>query len=338
MTNLDHANTAPKRLGLEGVGVVELAVKVFDPFWDLRLGGGEVDAAAGDGPVVEPGGADVRDEVVGLGVRRVGKGGLKGDEDVAVFAEEVEEVGEVVGLEPGGVEEEDLSGFVAEEGAGELLVVGEGLVGEGEPGLRELWHEGGVVTVVGGVVEVGEVPVAGVDGDGGDAVAAADEELLGLATGVEIGTGVEVGVAEVVEVFLVGLGEHAGDGLALDDVVLPILEIDVVEGSMGEGVVAEIEAGVEPGVEDGDAGVGLAGLVETLFVDEANGRDLFALEGGEEFGVEGGDVGGRKGHGAHGGEIVDGEGDGAGLGLCEGGGEEEGEEELVHEEDLGATV
>ena len=68
----------------------------------------------------------------------------------------------------------------------DLLVVG-------EPGGDGALLEGSVVSAEGVAVEVGEEPVLGVDGDGGDAVAAAGEEGLGGAAGLEVGAGIEKG-------------------------------------------------------------------------------------------------------------------------------------------------
>ena len=79
---------------------------------------------------------------------------------------------------------------------------------------------------------------------------------------------------------------------------------------MGEGVIAKVEAGVEPGGEDRDAGVGLPERVEeVLFVDEADGGGVRGLEVGDEFGVDGGEGGGGVVAGVEAGQVVDGEGD-----------------------------
>src|SRR5258705_11700014 len=60
-------------------------------------------------------------------------------------------------------------------------------------------------------------------------------------------------------------------GLAANYFFFPILERDPIERRVIERVVAEVQAGLEPLIERGDAGVHFSGVgIEAAFVDEAH--------------------------------------------------------------------
>ena len=79
---------------------------------------------------------------------------------------------------------------------------------------------------------------------------------------------------------------------------------------MAEGVVSQLQTGVEPHVESFDSLVHLAPVVVELFlIDKTHGRNFILGEGGEKFTGHFGDGCGGHGIRGGGGQIVDGDGD-----------------------------
>jgi hypothetical protein len=177
--------------------------------------------AASDGPVFDPGAAFFADEFIGHAVGGIHKSVVEGDEFVAAFAQEIEEFGEMIGLQPGGVNEQDLFGFVADEIAGEFFGVVEFVVGVSQVSIGEFAFEGGVVAFVGVGIDAIEHPVPGVHGDGCDAITAGNEEGLGFASSLQVAAGFEIGMAEIAEGHAVLSEKNFGDGFAADGVFFP---------------------------------------------------------------------------------------------------------------------
>src|SRR6266567_7657859 len=79
--------------------------------------------ATSDGPALQPAGAffsnvGVR-HAVGLIAQRI----LEGDESIAAFAKQLQQLADVIGLQLIGVQEKDLLRFVTDEVAGEFFII-----------------------------------------------------------------------------------------------------------------------------------------------------------------------------------------------------------------------
>ena len=153
----------------------------------------------------------------------------------------------------------------------------------GEIFLHDLLLHSRVVALLGVFVDPGEHPVPAVQRDGSDAVAALDEKRFRLAAREQIAAGVEIGMAEIAQLHFVLREQHARDALALNDVVFPRLETDLVQRGVAESVVAEFEAIVEPHLESLDALVDFARLVELFLVDESDDGNLLVAQRTQQF-------------------------------------------------------
>ena len=111
--------------------------------------------------------------------------------------------------------------------------------------------------------------------------------------------------------------QQLGDALALHDVVFPRLQSDLVQRGVAVGVIAELEAVVEPHAESLDPLVNLAEFVQLPFVDESDHRNFLVAQRGQQLRrhVEHG----RRGHriGGAGGQVVNRDGNLA-VGLVRG--------------------
>jgi hypothetical protein len=149
--------------------------------------------------------------------------------------------------------------------------------------LRELLLQGGVSALFGIFVNPGVHPVPGVQGYRGDAVPSGDEESLRFTAGFEIAACIEEGMPKITELHVVLGQQHAGYAFPLDNVVLPGLQSNPVQGGVTEGVVAKLEAVVEPHPQRLDSLVDFAEFVELLFIDESDGRDFLVAERGQQL-------------------------------------------------------
>jgi hypothetical protein len=106
--------------------------------------------------------------------------------------------------------------------------------------------------------------------------------------------------------------EQTSDRFTLDDRVFPFLQRHMIQRSVPVGVVAELEAGVEPDVERGDALVDFVQVeIKFALVDEADGRDVRRFQRADELAGHLGDRGGGHDVGGPSGQIIHGDADGA---------------------------
>src|SRR4030095_13215930 len=129
-----------------------------------------------------------------------------------------------------------------------------------------------------------------------DRVPAGGQECLERPPLPEVEAYLQEGMAEVPELALPGREEPARHGLALHHVRLELLEGSAVQAAMGVGVVPELEAGVEPPLEDGPARGDVVGALardeELALVHEAHDGNVVLAKVLEELAsvlAEGGD-------------------------------------------------
>src|SRR5215470_7446229 len=117
-------------------------------------------------------------------------------------------------------------------------------------------------------------------------------------------------MAEVANLLATLREKSFGDRFAANDGLFEILDADSIERWVRVSVIAELEAGVEPLIESGDARVNFAGAhIELVFINETDGGDLLPLERADDARGHVRDfLCGHELRGA-GGEIVDGDGD-----------------------------
>src|SRR5262249_26713949 len=263
--------------------------------------------AARDGPLHEPAYAVVTDIGIGGAICEIVERGFERDEVVASLAKHFEKITEMVCFQIVAVEQDDLRRLVAEKFVGEFFVVVEDAIGVLEKCGNDLLLQRSVARAKRGVINRGKGPILWIDRDRSNAIAAIDEEGFKFLARLEVAANVEKGMTEVAD-FLATLGEKSScDGVAADDRFLEILKTNPVERRMGVGVIAEFEAGVEPLIESGDAGVDVAGAhVKLVFVHKAYGGNLLLFECADDACGHVRDF--QRGHelGGAGGEIVDG--------------------------------
>ena len=112
-------------------------------------------------------------------------------------------------------------------------------------------------------------------------------------------------MAEIAQLHFALAEQHASHALALDDVVLPRLQADLIQRRMAECVVAQFKAVVEPHLESLDTLVNFARLIELLFVDETDDRNLLIAQSAQQLGRHRGDVSRGQAVGHAGGKIID---------------------------------
>ena len=113
-------------------------------------------------------------------------------------------------------------------------------------------------------------------------------------------------MAEIPQLHLAGREQDTGYALALNHVVLPGFQTDLIQRRMSECVIPQFEAVVEPDLQSLDALVHLPGLVQLLFVDEPNYGDLLITESTQQFRGHCGDVSCGHAVGHAGGQVVNG--------------------------------
>ena len=175
--------------------------------------------------------------------------------------------------------------------------------------LHDLLLQRGVIALLRVFVEPGEHPVPTIESDGSDAVSALRQKLLCLASRLQIASGVEIWMAKIPQLHFVLRQQHPRHALALNHFVFPILQLDLVQRCVAEGVVAEFESIVEPHLQRFDSLVDFSWLVELFLVDEADHRDFLVAQSAEQLRCHRGDFRGRQSVGHASGKIVDRDGD-----------------------------
>jgi len=80
----------------------------------------------------------------------------------------------------------------------------------GKIGADDFLLERGISPVQGVLVNGREIPIPGIQGNRGDAIAARDEESFGFAAGLEIAASVQIRIAEITELLVCAARTRAG--------------------------------------------------------------------------------------------------------------------------------
>ena len=92
----------------------------------------------------------------------------------------------------------------------------------------------------------------------------------------------EIGIAQPRELFPPLLEERARDHFAFHDVILELIDRHVARALVRIRVVADLEAGIEPLLDNRRASVALARHVQLTLVDEDRHRNLLDLKRSDE--------------------------------------------------------
>ena len=160
-------------------------------------------------------------------------------------------------------------------------------------------------------VGAGEDPLPVVVRDGRHGVSASRQKLLEAGLGREVAPGVQERMPKISKAAPAGGQQAAGDVVSALDLLLEVRERDPMEVRMRVRVVAQIQSGLEPALEEPDPGVlgRAAGRSELGLVDEPDRRRAAFADRGQKLFIH--RTVGRQplaGHG-DGGQVVEGDGD-----------------------------
>ena len=92
----------------------------------------------------------------------------------------------------------------------------------------------------------------------------------------------EIGVTQPYQLLAAPFEDRARDHFAFHDVIGELIDRNIAGALVRIGVVAHLEAGVEPLLDDRGPGIALPGNVQLTLVDEHDDRNLLDLEGSDQ--------------------------------------------------------